>query len=301
MRGEDYLSFVIATKDRPKEIRRMLQSIEAQSYLPQQVVIVDAGKEELAGLKEEFPDLCIKYLRCSLASATIQRNMGIEAADQEATLIGFIDDDVVLESGSLKAMMGFWKEAAEDVAGASFNMANHPGSYLSLLKSIPLVDALGLYSREKGVVSPSGFQTMVGCIAENIYTEWIATGAVVWRRKIFENFRFDEWFGYNYLEDVDFGYRVGKKYRLAVVADAKFYHYPEYEKRGNDYKFGRIEVFNRIYFVKKHRELSLSRCYLALIIRMFMTLGIAIQERRLHHFRRFCGNVTGLAASIFMK
>lgn len=285
-----YLSFVIATKDRLNQIRRLLKSIRAQPQLPDQIIIVDAGHSPLEDLIKEFPGLSIKYLRHGVPSPTRQRNIGIEAIDQKATLVGFIDDDAVLEDGSLGAMMEFWRNAADDVAGAAFNMVNHPRPALSFLKSAPLTEVLGLYGRKKGVVARSGFQTMIGYVTGDTYTLWLPTGAVVWRRNIFDEFRFDEWFDYNYLEDVDFSYRVGKKYKLAVVAKAEYSHYPEHEKRKNGYAFGRKEVSNRIYFVEKNHEFSLFRCYMVLIIRMFITLGLILRRDRLYHFQRFCGN-----------
>jgi len=288
---QHYLSFVIATKDRLNQIRRLLGSIQAQSHLPYQIIIVDASQKPLEDLIKEFPGLSIKYLRCVTPSPTRQRNIGIEAVDQKTTLVGFIDDDAVLEIDSLKAMMEFWRQAPENVAGAAFNMVNHPKASLVFFKSIPLVKAFGLYDRRKGVVPASGFQTMIGYVTETTYTQWLPTGAVVWLRGIFDEFRFDEWFDYNYLEDVDFSYRVGKKYKLAIVAGAKYSHYPEHEKRSNDYRFGKKEISNRIYFVEKNQELSLPKCYLVLIIRMFITLSLAMRQARFYHFQRFCGNI----------
>ena len=57
----------------------------------------------------------------------------------------------------------------------------------------------------------SGFQTMIGPVQVATPSDWLPTTAVVCGKRVFESFRFDEWFeGYSYLEDLDFSYRVGE-------------------------------------------------------------------------------------------
>ena len=285
------IALVIATKDRPQELRRLLRSLESQSYFPDQVVIVDGSAQSVEGALEEFSSLHIDYLRCLPPSAAKQRNDGIKAVHPEMTLIGFLDDDTVLESKALEAMMDFWERAAEDVGGAAFNIVNRPQLYASWLKSLPLTEKLGLYSKNGGKVLPSGFHTMIGYVPETTFVQWLPTTATVWRKGIFDEFQFDEWFkGYSYLEDLDFSYRVGKKYRLAVVSDGKYYHHPALVGRENNFIFGKKEVLNRIYFVKKNPELSLFKCYVGLIIRIFITFIFFLKERKFGYFERLGGN-----------
>jgi GT2 family glycosyltransferase len=289
------IAFVIATKDRPMELRRALKSLELQSCLPHQVIVVDGGEQGVNVVTLEYPTLNITYLRCQPPSAVKQRNLGIEKANPEVGLIGFLDDDVELEKHALERICHFWETASDNVAGAAFNMGNHPPLYASRLKSLLLTERLGIYSKAQGVVLPSGFQTMIGNISKNSYVKWLPTGAVTWRKNVLDEYQYDEWFsGYSYLEDLDFSYRVGKKHRLAVVADARYYHYPSSNGRDTDCFFGMREVSNRVYFVKKYSELSLSKCYLALLIRMLLSVIQALSERRLSYLKRAWGNIVGL-------
>jgi GT2 family glycosyltransferase len=293
------IAFVVATKDRPVELRNMLKSLEVQSYKPDQVIIVDGSAEPIENVLKEFPTLSINYIRCIPPSAARQRNMGIKAVNPEIILIGFLDDDTVLEADSLEKMMEFWENASDNVGGVAFNMVNHPPLYASWLKSLPLTEKLGLYSKDKGKVLPSGFHTMIGFVSDTIFVQWLPTTATVWHRKILEKFQFDEWFeGYSYLEDLDFSYKVNKDYRLAVVADARYYHYPASSGRDSGYIFGKREVANRLYFVKKNKNLSLSRCYLALLIRMFMSISLFVKERKIGYLQRVWGNIVGLGQSL---
>jgi len=295
------LAVVIATKDRPDDLDLTLTSIAHQRYKPDEVIIVDGGERTIENVIKRFPGLAVKYIRSYPPSAVIQRKLGIKAVSDEATLVAIMDDDIELRSGSLETMMNFWEKAEEDIAGASFHMINHPQLFASRLKSSTLAARSGLYSQVKGIVLSSGFQTMVGSVNKNISVEWLGLGAVIWRKTVFDNFSFDDWFrGYSYLEDLDFSYRVGKQYRLMVVADAGYYHYSSEAGRLNNFSFGKMEVLNRVYFVKKYPELSLIRCYFALGVRILISLWRGFKDRQPKYLLRIFGNLIGIVRTFFM-
>jgi GT2 family glycosyltransferase len=294
------MAFVVATKDRPREIDLLLRNLEAQTRRPDEVVVVDGGREPVASICSGIAGFPVRYIRVLPPSAARQRNAGLDAVERDTHYAGFFDDDIVLEKSALERMSRFWREADQRIGGASFNMLNHPVPDWPMLKLSPLAEALGVYSRRRGTVTAAGFQTMIGISRRTVFTDWLPSGACVWRREVFERFRFDEWYeGYSYLEDLDFSYRVGKTYRLAVVADAGYYHFPAAAGRGNGFEFGMREVLNRVHFVLKNPELSLPRCYLALAARTLMTLGAAARDGHpLHDLRRSWGNAVGLARSL---
>lgn len=292
------LAFVVATKDRPEELRRMWRSLCRQTRPPDEVVVVDAG-----GGPSPPEGLCpavftATYIRADLPSAARQRNMGLDAVRPGTDLVGFLDDDAVLEEDAVAEMLRFWEEMDGTVGGAAFNLVNHPPLDLAGLKHTGFAGRLGLYSRRPGALAPSGFQTMIGFVERTTWTEWLPSTASVWRREIFRDHRFDEWFdGYSYLEDLDFSYRVGQAYRLAVVSDAHYRHLAAPGGRGNGYAFGHREVLNRLHFVGKHPEFSRGKCYAALTLRLLMNLAFAVQERKPCYLGRAWGNAVGLVKS----
>jgi GT2 family glycosyltransferase len=289
------LSLIVATKDRPGEVKKLLDSLNSQTRLPDQLIIVDGGTKLAEQVTRKYPNLNICYFRCFPPSAAKQRNFGIKSVEGKSNLIGFLDDDTILEENSLEEMMNFWENANDNVGGASFNLMNSPPLANSNLKLMPLARRLGLYSNRVGAVLPSGFQTIFRYVSEITTVEWISTCGSVWRREIFKKYQFDEWFkGYSYLEDLEFSYRVGKQYKLVVVANAKFYHYPAASGRENGEIFGRREVANRIYFVKKNKEMNLIKCYLAIFIRIFMNLFMGTKQLNIDYFERIKGNIEGL-------
>lgn len=288
------ISLIVATKDRPDDLRKLLDSLRCQTVVPGEIVVVDASRESVEPVLAEFPELTILYLRHRLPSAAAQRNAGIRGCDPASTLIGFADDDTTFEPQAFENMLKFWDNAEPDILGAAFNIRNYPDRGKSILKHSVLAERLGLYSPKAGSVSQSGWQTVAGEIAETQFVDWLPSGAVLFRREVFSQHVFDEFFdSYSYLEDLDFSYSIGRIGRLAVVADAGFFHFPSPGGRVSARRFGQCEVRNRLYFVRKH-GLSLARCYLGLAIRWTMSVCSGLVHRDTNLFNRAFGNIEEL-------
>jgi glycosyltransferase involved in cell wall biosynthesis len=88
------VSIIVRTKDRPKLLRRALQSIAAQTYKPIEVVLVNDGGCALdtGELKTILGDISLNYIRLEKNTGRAHAgNVGIENARGE--YIGFLDDD----------------------------------------------------------------------------------------------------------------------------------------------------------------------------------------------------------------
>jgi glycosyltransferase involved in cell wall biosynthesis len=289
------IAFVVATKDRPASLARLLASLEAQTVRPAELIVIDGGAESVEALCSVARPFPVRHFRCLPPSSTRQRNAGIDAAGPGMPFIGFLDDDVLLERRAVEEMMKFWTGAEADVGGAAFNMMNHPPLRASRWKSLPVTERLGIYSRKIGAVTRSGFQTMIGTVGETTVTAWLPSGAVVWRREVLDRLRFDEWFSdYGYLEDLDFSYRAAKSFILKVVARAGYTHHPQPSSGPDPSRFGRKEVANRLYFVRKNPELSAGLCRLTLCLRMLMSLADGIFHGDGKELSRARGNLAAL-------
>lgn len=290
------ISLVVATKDRPGDLERLLESLRCQSAPPAEIVVVDASSEPAEPVVARFPELTIRYLKYWPPSASAQRNAGILACNPASTLIGFADDDTTFEPNAFVRMLHFWNEAPLDVLGAAFNIRNYPRRRSTFLKHSRLAEWLGLYSPETGSVSLSGWQTVTGEISSTKFVDWLPSGAVLFRRDVFRLKMFDETFeNYSYLEDLDLSYSLSRMGRLAIVADAGFFHFPSTGGRVSMRQFGRVEVRNRLYFVRK-QGLSISRCYTALAIRMIMSVLSGLIHCDGSLLARAAGNVEELCA-----
>lgn len=103
-------SLIMATKDGADRIRRMLDSVAAQT-LPaaaMQVIVVENGakdgtEETVAEFAAAHPELDIVYLFTETSGAGHARNLGLDRA--EGAYITFIDDDDYLEPNYLLSML----------------------------------------------------------------------------------------------------------------------------------------------------------------------------------------------------
>lgn len=290
------IAFIVPTKDRPDDLRRMLTSLNNQTRRPEQVIIVDASKVPLDDLAGSFSELSIDYLRWEgKPSAAAQRNGGLHLVRNEMDLVCFFDDDQVLHADALSVMLDFWVTVDESVGGASFYDTDHlKDRRASFLKRMGISVKLGLYSNEPGRVAASGWQSMYGVLKETTFVEWMGSGASVIRKDLLELFRFDEFFdGCSYLEDVDFSYSISRKFKLAVLPAAKFDHAHAKLGRSSAFEFGKAELRNRLYLVKKHK-LSLFSFALAMMSRWLITMlgGFVPGKQKL--WLRGIGNIAGL-------
>lgn len=291
------ISLIVATKDRPRDLERLLESLRRQDTRPAEIVIVDAGSESAAPVVTSFPELTIRYLKHWPPSASAQRNVGIMACSRVSTLIGFADDDTTFEPNAFSCMIHYWNAAPPDVLGAAFNIRNYPHRHHALLKHSRLAERLGFYSPAAGSVSLSGWQTVIRGVHETQYVGWLPSTASIFRREIFATAKFDEFFeNYSYLEDLDFSYTVGREGRLVVVADACYSHFPSLLGRISDRRFGRYEVRNRLYFVRKHK-LSITRCYVGVAIRLAMSLVKGLSSMNAVFLNRAIGNLLEVCRS----
>lgn len=272
----------------------MLASLARQTRRPEEVIIVDEDESSCA-FRHEFPELNLRVVVLS-GSASAKRNAGFRAASCNITLVGFMDDDIVLEPTAIGAMEAFWEQADPALGGTSCNYLNAPGGFAQGLKQFKPLSKFGLYEHQPGGVARSGFHTRVASLQETTYVRWLPSGAAFYAKDALNEFPFDEWFeSYSYLEDLDLSYRIGKKYKLAVLADARFYHYPSEVGRASAYSFGKKEVLNRLYFVSKHPELSRPLCCLVLSLRALMSIIHGIGRFQARHFERVAGNLAGFA------
>ena len=116
--GQD-LAFIIPTKDRPKQVQTVLESIAKQSTPCGRIIIVNGG-QSVQDIVMRFADrLPVEYYECHPPGQIRQRNMGISLLDDRTPLVGSLDDDIVLEPKALESMIAFWNRCDSDTAGAS--------------------------------------------------------------------------------------------------------------------------------------------------------------------------------------
>ncbi len=278
------LSVIIPTKDRPRRLIKLIKTLEKNKFFFNEIIIVDSSnavnegyiKEKLISIK-----LIIKFIK-SKPSIAYQRNLGIKKTKRDNDYIMFLDDDISFNYSSFRNMKNFIKK--NDYIGYSFNISDEKqDSIFDKLKKSKLSKKLGIYDNRIGRVSPSGWHSKITNVKKNTEVDWLSTNAVIYKSNLKINF--DNFFSnYSYLEDLDFSHRARKKGKLVIVNKAKYFH-KNFIKR-KSFEFGKKELVNRYYFLKKNRLSFLSFLIASLIFVFLNLVNLKIQ--------RFFGNLFAL-------
>jgi len=110
------VSIIVRTKDRPRLLKRALQSIAAQTYRPIEVVLVNDGEitYDPKLLKEQMPDITINYSENNCEGRTRAANRGLENAS--GSFVCFLDDDDLLYDDHVSTLICFLKDSDYRVA-----------------------------------------------------------------------------------------------------------------------------------------------------------------------------------------
>lgn len=291
------LSVIIPTKDHPDDFRRLLLSISAQSVLPSEVIVVDGGISTVEAITRETWPFTTRYERVYPPCLAKQQNVGIRAVSASSTLVAFVDDDIVFAPDAMEQMMAYWRRAPGTVGGAVFNLVNHTDPP----RHVWLKSLFGLDSSRRGMLLPSGYNTRIGAVDRTMDVEWLYGGATVWRRSIVEEAGFDEWFeGPGALYELDICFRVGDRYRMVAVAEARAEEVLA-GRSWNDIPLGRWQIRNRLYLVRKYqgrRGVSLRRCWVALVGQLAVNLSRGVFERDRRYLKRAYGNCIGMCEAV---
>lgn len=286
------IALIIPTRNRPDLLKKLLDSIKLQTVQPDQIIIVDGSDTPVKNhIASYLPGQCT-YVYVFPPSLTTQRNKGIQLLFPEITIAGYLDDDVELKPDAMEEMFLFWENSPEDVGGAGFNIVNNPPRK-KVTKAI--TQFFAITGNPPGRVLKSGFCTAEVPLTKNRSSEWLCGGATLWRRKILEDYKYDEWYkGWAYHEDAEFSYRVSKKYRLMVVYKAKVDHNPLPYDPSKNRILGKMAVINRFYFVKKNAELSIPWFYWATLGESLLNILSCIPEKNWQGLNRGLGNIDAL-------
>jgi GT2 family glycosyltransferase len=258
--------------------------------MPDQIIIVDGSDNPVVKLINEFADLKIDYIRVYPPGLTKQRNAGMKALKPDITLVGYLDDDLVLEKEATEKMLLFWGTAPDRVGGASFNITNNIPTPYNWYTNVFWIN-----KGKQGVILKSGFNVILYPVLRDTPVHWLCGGATVWRREILENYKFEEWFlGCAYIDDIDFCIRVRKKYELMAVHSARVQHYCVPVVGKKNFQLAKANVINRYYFVRKNPELSVALFFWAVSGHILANILLGIATLRKNKILNALGSISGV-------
>jgi len=223
------VSIIIPTYNRPKDLAECLDSISNQAYLPFEVLIIDNGNvaETKKFVKKNLSkfgkrNISLSYIKNDKEnSLTLARNIG--ARNARGDIVLFLDDDVILDKDYLKEILKVYEEQPDALGVQGFIEQEKVSKIRNIIYKI-----FFLYHLERNCCRalPSGSVTYPYELGRTVSCQWLS-GASSYRKQILKEFKFDEKLKkYSDGEDLEFSYRVFRKYQnsLYITPYAKMIH-----------------------------------------------------------------------------
>ncbi|KGN70209.1 glycosyltransferase family 2 protein [Porphyromonas sp. COT-239 OH1446] len=252
---------VIPTKDRPEDLQRILESIEQSSVLPEKVIIVDQSSHIESVLNSS--KFVINHLhKPNISGLTMAKNLGVKYCDCE--LIHFFDDDIIVDHNYFETLNRHFVENPQ-YKGICGRQRNSKSSRFKLL--IFSIFHVGPFHDVRKKCN-SGFVSQ-----RLVDTPILPGGVTAYKIEIFQEFQFDETLiRYCLGEDMDFSYRVSRKYPLAFATDAKVLHNHSSIGRYDPVESFACKVAGYSYFYQKNT----SRDFVSRVSYALVLLGVLV-------------------------
>ena len=279
-------SILIATKNRPKELALLLDSISKLTILPRKLVIVFSGTDISEIVSDYMMDLSIELIRSEIASQVFQKSLGIKALKSNDGWILFLDDDVLIDSKAIEILMNRYIQNDKFSQYVGFGLAVKNTNYRKLnILSKFLLYVFTLYSFKPGIITKSGHPQPYLHLSFDCDVSWL-NGISLWRsdvvKKYLENNLVVDYSSY---EDVIFSYNVSKDHNLLFVPDVYVSSQEKLESQLLGHKQFLYGSYLRYYFVDTNKEFSKFWLLIAQLLRSYAY--VTAKKSRINFFVRF--------------
>ena len=221
----NFITVVIPTLNRPRDLEKAIKSILIQTKPPNELIIIDQSSDNkskslVKTLLKEKSYIHLKYiLNPSIKGLVDAKRVSLKFAS--GNLIFFLEDDIVLEADYIKQIeLGFISNL--NMIGCSGVITNPPKENF-LYKFLFLIFHRGIFKDNR--INVHGNYSKHG--NNLIESDMLSGGVSAWRREVFDKVEFDVTNGFHMLEDIDFSTRVAKYYgkRLFINPNARLAHF----------------------------------------------------------------------------
>jgi GT2 family glycosyltransferase len=252
-------SILIATKDRPENMRKILRSVEQSTIKPTSLIVISSG-HPIHDVISEFETLLnIDYVHSEVTGQVNQKKMGISRLSKEIPWVVFLDDDLLVASNTLETAfdaLSKYSNTGDRILGIGLGLSATSRMNRSSRFQNFVGRALRLSSTTPGKVIRSGQGVSYLESRSPIFTEWL-NGASIWKREsALDYVNLVPSSRYAACEDLVFSFQQSKKGKLLFVPGAKIFFQ---DAEPNDYNRSQAIISGtawRYFFVKTNPELS---------------------------------------------
>jgi glycosyltransferase involved in cell wall biosynthesis len=272
-------------------LSKLLLSIEAQTYLNFEIIIIDQSKNAFDLEKNRINfERKICYVHDPNISGLIEaKKIGVDKSI--GNYVAFLDDDSRPYDDYLERMCKVLDR--EPVMGLCGNVVNYPYKSKFVYYCYQLFNVGFFRGSRIGVYGSDGSSRKLIC------THQLSGGCSIWRKEVFDAIPFDLENKFHYFEDVDFSYRAEKKFpnSLYINLDSKIVDLNE-DAGVKDYrKLLENKLFESAKVYVKYGasgEIFLPHYFLYVLGRCFESILYCIQNKSLSPMLGFiCGCFRG--------
>jgi GT2 family glycosyltransferase len=248
-------TFIIATRNRPEELLVTVESLVSQTVTPGELCIVDSS--EATPTRARIEELCARvglaldYLHPAPRGLPRQRNVGLDRTSGDPVFL--IDDDVRLAPDCHEKVLecyARWGPELGGVRAAPMRPARPPRISVWWRKLF----GIGAWWPEASGRVRKGFWLEGTSESSGVRRQEAFVGYFMsYRRAVFSHERFDEALsGYASQEDIDFSYRVSRRYVLVQTPHARCDHFKTATDRLPSHQLERMKLANHFYLFRKN-------------------------------------------------
>jgi len=250
------ISVIIPTYNRAGDLKKTISSFVFSAPKLNEIIIVDQSEDnQTKQLLKRAGISKLRYFYSGTPSITIARNIGVKMASKKSSIIIFLDDDVSLERGYFDEILKIFNNFSEAKAVAGYVPSpelNKMGAFEIFLRKIFFISYPE--TNKARVLAPYS-NTYPKKITKVINAQWLPGVNMAFKKEIFQEQKFDEnLLGYAVAEDIDFCYRIYKKYpdSIFIAPEAKLIHRASNAARYHNEKISYINQIDHFYFFYKN-------------------------------------------------
>lgn len=234
-----FTAVVIATKDRPHAINRLLELLQRQTVQPDTIIISACSREDVGERCTHASNVEVLFGPPSL---TAQRNRALALLGQKAEIVIFFDDDFIPSR--------FWIERVQVLLKSQPEVGGVTGRVLAdgvISKEIAWSEGQSIVEKADNSASRISMEDHTKTTNASPYGCNMA-----FRGSIIQNLEFDERLVlYGWLEDRDFGSRAADRARTVFTDLLWGVHLGTRSGRTSGLRFGYSQVVNPWYLKQK--------------------------------------------------